>query len=282
MFALKNTKRKALSFANFEAISRIKGIDLFSKNLTTFLLDISIVFLLVMAASGLTLHKQADASSFSFVLAIDSSRSMEAQDMQPNRIDAAKEVAKDFVELSPLTTKTGVVSFSGTSYINQEITDNKDKIKEAIESIEISEAEGTDVFEVVVTSANLLKNENGKSVIMLSDGQVTVGRIQEAIDYANENNIIIHTIAIGTLEGGKTSYGVSKLDEDSLKALAYNTQGNFSKASDKETLSESFNSILRLTKMKVSIELSSYLLLTAIILFLVSYILTEMRYRIFP
>ena len=280
--SLKSIKRKALNFANFEAISRIKGIDFFSKNLATFLLNLVIIFLMIMAVSGLTLHKQADASSLAFVLAIDSSRSMEAQDMQPNRIEAAKEVAKNFVDSSPLTTKIGIVSFSGTSYINQEITDDKIRAKEAIDSVEISSVEGTDIFEVVVTSTNLLQNEEGKCLVLLSDGQITYGEIQNAISYANENNVIINTIAIGTTEGGKIFYGVSKLDEDSLKALAYNTQGNFSKAADKETLSDSFNSMLKLTKMKVSIELSSYLLLAAIILFLISYALTEMRYRIFP
>ena len=282
LLTLKNTKKRALIFANFEAIARIKGIEFFSKNITIFLLSILITFLLVLAISGLILHKQAEASSFSFILAIDSSRSMEAQDMLPNRIEAAKETAKNFINAAPLTTKIGIVSFSGNSYIEQDITKNKDEMKEAINNIEQSAIEGTDIYEVVITSTNLLKNEESRAIILLSDGQITVGRIEEAIEYANDNDVIIHTIAIGTAEGGKTSYGISKVDEDSLKALAYNTEGEFFRAQNKETLLESFNKTLKLTKKKVSIELSSYLLLISIFLFLAEYILINTRYRIFP
>lgn len=282
LLTLKNSKKKALRFANFEAISKIKGVNFFSKNLTIFFLSILIVFLLVMLVSGLTLHRQIDASSFSFVLAIDSSRSMEAKDLQPNRLEVAKETAKKFVESVPTTTRVGVVSFSGNSYINKDITGNKEEMKEAIDSIERSFIEGTDIYEVVITSTNLLKNEEARAIILLSDGQINVGRIDDAIEYANENNVIIHTIAVGTEEGGKTSYGFSKVDEDSLKALAFNTEGKFFKAQNKEVLSNSFNEMMKLTKKKISIDLSVYLTLMSILIFVVDYFLINSRYKLLP
>lgn len=282
LLTLKNSKKKALRFANFEAISKIKGVNFFSKNLTIFFLSILIVFLLVMAVSGLTLHRQIEASSFSFVLAIDSSRSMEAKDLQPNRLEVAKETAKKFIESVPTTTRVGVVSFSGNSYINKDITGNKEEMKEAIDSIEKSFIEGTDIYEVVITSTNLLKNEEARAIILLSDGQITVGRIDDAIEYANENNVIIHTIAVGTEEGGKTSYGFSKVDEDSLKALAFNTEGKFFKAQDKEALSSSFNEMIKLTTKKISIDLSVYLTLISILIFVIDYFLINLRYKLLP
>jgi len=282
ILTLKNTKKRALKFANFEAIARVKGVEFFSKNVITFLLSIFIVFFLVMSVSGATLHKQAEASTFSFILAIDSSRSMEARDLLPNRLDVAKETAKSFVDLAPRTTRIGVVSFSGNSFIEQDLTENKDQMESAINSIEQSSIEGTDIYEVIITSTNLLKNEESKALVLLSDGQITVGEIEEAIEYANDNDVLIHTIAVGTADGGETSYGVSKLDEDSLKALAYNTEGKFFKAQDKGAILDSLNNILLLTNKKISINLSPYLLLAVILFFVVDYILVNTRYRIFP
>lgn len=279
---LKSTKRKALKFANFDAIARISGVEFFSKDIVTSILSVLIIFILVLAVSGLTLHKQADASSFSFVLAIDSSRSMEAKDLPPNRLDAAKETAKNFIDAAPSTTRIGVVSFSGNTYIHQDITDNKNIVGDAIDNIEQSMIEGTDINEVVITSTNLLRGEEGKAIILLSDGQITVGTIDEAVTYANEHDIIINTIGIGTVEGGETSYGLSKLDEESLKALAYITGGEFFKATDKETLSESFDKALRLTRKKISVDLSRYLIFVTIIIFMIYYALINSRFKLLP
>lgn len=279
---LKIVKKKALKFANFEAIARVKGVDLFSKNIVILFLSIIIAILLILTISGLTLHKQAEASSFSFVLAIDSSRSMEADDLSPNRLAAAKETARSFVNSVPITTRIGIISFSGNSYIEKDLTENKDEIETAINKIQKSTIEGTDINELIITSTNLLKNEEGKAIVLLSDGQINIGKIEEAIEYANDNDVIIHTIGIGTKEGGKTSYGFSKIDEDSLKVLAYNTGGEFFNAENKEKLFESFNEVLKVTKRKVSIDLSSYLLLIAILLFIIEYFLISTRYRVLP
>jgi Ca-activated chloride channel family protein len=282
LLTLKNTKNRALRFANFEAISRIKGVDFFSKNITVFLLSVFVIFFLVISVSGLTLHRQIEASSFSFILAIDSSRSMEAKDMQPNRLEVAKETAKSFVDSTPASTKIGVVSFSGSTYIHTGLTEDKDEIKEAIDKIERSFIEGTDIYEVVITSTNLLENEEARAVILLSDGQMNVGEIDYAIEYANKNDVIVHTIAVGTEEGGETSYGISKLDEDSLKALAYNTEGEFSKAQDEDSLINSFSSKLELTNKKISTDLSFYFVLTSIFLFVLVYVLVNSRNKLLP
>ena len=76
-----------------------------------------------------------------------------------------------------------------------------------------------------------------------------------------------------------TSYGFSKLDEDSLKALAYNTEGVFSRARSREELSNSLDDIIQKTRRKVGIELDAYLLIASIILFTIEYFLINSRYR---
>ena len=282
IISLKSTKKKALKFANFNAIARLKGVSFFSKNIITTILTIITLTLLSLSLAGTTLHKQAYASSLSFVIAIDSSRSMEARDLLPTRLDVSKQTAKEFTDKSPLTTKIGVVSFSGNSYIHQEVTERKGLVKEAIDSIEISSIEGTDIYEVIITSTNLLKGEQGGSIILMSDGQINVGEVDQAINYANKHNIIINSIGIGTLEGGETKYGTSRLNEEVMKALAYNTQGNYYSVQDREALTNSMEEILNLTQQKISINISEYLILAAIIVFFINYILINSRYSILP
>ncbi|OGJ20824.1 hypothetical protein A3K73_01125 [Candidatus Pacearchaeota archaeon RBG_13_36_9] len=282
LLTLKSIKKRALKFANFDAIARVQGVSFFSRDIVTTILSSIIVLVLVLSVSGLTLHRQASASSFSFVIAIDVSRSMEARDLLPTRLDAAKETAKEFVNAAPSTTKIAVISFSGNSYIHQSLTDKKDMVIDALDSVEISAIEGTDLYEAVVTSSNLLVAEESRAIVLLSDGQVNVGELEDAIRYANQNDIIINTIAIGTKEGGETVYGISKLNEDTMKALSYNTEGDYFDAQDKQSLLDSMGQILKLAKKKVSIDLSGYLVLVSILLFVIEYILISSRYRLLP
>ena len=279
LVTLKATKTTALRFANFEAISKIKGVDFFSKNIIILLLSILIVFLLVMSVSGLRIHATIQATEYSFIIALDTSQSMEAEDVFPNRMGAAKGAAVDFIKGAPITTRAGVVSFSGNAYIEQDLTDNKNLVKTAIDNVQISDISGTDIYEAVITSSNLLRSEESRAIILLSDGQINVGSIGDAIDYANENNVIVHTIVVGTEEGGKTSYGVSKADEDSLKSLAYNTDGVFSSATDEAELLNAFNNAMEKTAKKTAINVSTYLLIVAILLFGLQYFLISSRYR---
>lgn len=280
--SLASRKKIALKFANFDAISRIQGVDFFSKNLVILFLNIFIALALILALSGLTLHTTMQSSSFSFVLAVDSSQSMNANDLSPNRIDVAKETAVNFIETSPADIRFGVISFSGSSKIERDMTDKKDEVVRALKGITLSGTGGTDLYEAVLSSTILLKNDKQKAVILLSDGQINVGNIDEAVDYANENDVVVHTIGMGTLEGGKTEYAISKLDEDSLKSLAYNTGGVYARISDKENLTKFFSEALSLTQRKVSISLFDYLIIFAIIVLLIEFFLTNTKYVSLP
>jgi len=277
-FSLSNRKRVALKFANFDAIARIRGVDFFSKNMIMLFLNSLIILLMILAISGLTVQVFKESSSFSFVIALDTSESMEADDFYPNRITVAKEISRDFVDQTPRGVKIGVVSFSGNSYIEQDLSQERLEIKNSINNVEIEGWGGTDLFEAVITSTNMLREEEYKAVIVLSDGQINVGKLEDIITYAQKNDVILHSIAIGTKEGGKTPYAISKLDEDFLKGLSYNTGGNYFIAENKEMLSESFLSILQLTQKKVSIKLFNYLILFAIVLFTLEFFLINTRY----
>lgn len=277
-FSLSNRKKVALKFANFDAIARIRGIDFFSKNFFDLFLSLLIAFFLIMAISGLNVHVSKETSAFSFVIAIDNSQSMDADDFFPNRLSASKQTAIDFVNDIPFGVRIGVISFAGTSYIEQDLTEDKEIVVGAIKNIELGSFGGTNLYEAVITSSNLLKNEEHKAIILLSDGQINIGNIENTIDYANMNDVIIHSIAMGTEEGGVTGYGISKVDESSLKSVAHYTGGNFFRAQDKESLSQSFSDILNFTTKKVSIDLSNYLIIFTLIFFVIKFLFSNMRY----
>ena len=281
-FSLKKIRRSSLKFANFDAIARVKGIDLYSKKISILILNVILVSLLILSLSGFNFHKEVFASGFSFVVVLDSSESMTASDVSLNRISVAKDTANEFIDMLPYESYVGVVSFSGDSYIEQDITKNKQLLKDSINQIEISNSDGTNVHGAILTSGEILDKESNKAVILLSDGQINVGSIDDAIEYAERNQVMLHTLLIGTKEGGETEYFISKADEQSMQSLAYNTGGRYYDVENKTSLSEAFSEILLLKEKKVAIDLTSYLLILAIIIFILKFFLINTRYVSLP
>ncbi|MEK6936144.1 MAG: VWA domain-containing protein [Nanoarchaeota archaeon] len=267
-FTLRNIRGNALKFANFDAIAKVRGIDLYSRKISLLLFDIFFVIILILALSGLTVFKEVNSSSFSFVVAIDSSQSMSAIDMVPNRLESAKQAANEFIESLPIQTYASIVSFSGTTKIQQELTKNKQELEFGIDKIEIENIGGTDIYDVVFNSMKILENQKNSAIILLSDGQINTGSISNAIEDAKRNNLVIHTIGVGTIEGGNASFGISKIDEDSLKALAYNTGGIYFNAKDEKGIAKSFSDVYTLTSKLGEFELTPYLVILCIFLFI--------------
>lgn len=283
IFSLKSVRKKSIKFANFEAISRIKGVELFSKNLTVLYLNIIIIVLVVLSVSGMSITRNVSASRVSFVLTIDSSGSMGAQDIYPNRIEAAKNAAIDFLNMIPQKTKIAIVSFSGNSLIEQELTEDKDKLKTVINNINLNTVGGTDIFGAVITSSNLLRDEESKVIILISDGQANLNTLQEIIDYSNKNNVRIHTLGIGTLEGGTDEKGaVFKISEDTLKTIAENTEGKYYNIQGAEDFYDSLNEIAGMTEKRDVYDVSLYLMISALVLLILNFVLINTRYRTLP
>ena len=224
-----------------------------------------------------------EASKISFVLAIDSSRSMGAQDILPDRLEAAKKAAKNFIDIIPEKTRVGIISFSGTSFIEQEMTDDKTILKNAIDNIELKIIGGTDILGAIVASSNLLKGEEAKTIILLSDGQANINELQDIVDYVKKNKVIVHTLAVGTREGGKDERGgVFKISEDTLKTIAEKSGGRYFNIQKIEDFYSSFKEIKNLTKKKEIYDTSFYLILSALILFILNFILINTKYRTLP
>jgi Ca-activated chloride channel family protein len=277
-YGLRNIKGKSLKFANFQAIARVKGIDLYSKSVFILLLNLILVSLLVLAVSGITLYTEMTASHFSYVIAIDSSESMEATDLKPNRLTAAKLTAINFVKSLPFESYIGVLSFSGNSKVETKMTKNKQLVIDGINAIEVSPIGGTDINEAVWNSMRLLRNEKNKAIIILSDGQINVGELDKTIEETLAQKVIIHAVGIGTVEGGEVDYGLSKLDENTLKSLAYNTEGKYFNVQETKELAKTFSELTEVTKRVGDIPLSIYFIMAAIVFFLIKqYLVTTNR-----
>jgi len=277
------TKRRAVKFANFQAISAIKGAEVFSKNLTILYLNILLVLLLVLSISGTGYVTQIESATDSFVLLVDSSRSMAANDVYPTRLDVAKEAGLDFLRMIPTGTRIGVVSFSGTSFIEQELTDDKQILATAISLIDIKDVGGTDIYNSVLTAGSMLRQEERKNLIIISDGSLNLNTLQDIIDYAKKNNLRIFTLGVGTLEGGTDSYGaIYKLSEETLISIADSTQGNYYSIDNLEDFYASFNNILDLVRRGHIFDVSFYLLVAALLVLIIEFTLLNTRYRTLP
>lgn len=284
--SLRFINQKALKFANFKAIERITGSRILSKNMTLLSIRLFSLALIILAISGTSLTYRGLTSNSDFVLAIDSSSSMLTTDYKPNRLEAAKEAAKLFVDTTPSNTKIGIVSFAGTSFVDLKSNNDHTKVKEVIENVQVKAIGGTDLGEAIVTSANLLTtSQNSKVIILLTDGRSNVGNIiSESISYANSNNIIIHTVGMGTIKGDllQGTDILLTLDEETLRKIADLTSGTYSRADNVDGLRSSFINIASLTESKKAIELSLPFIIVALLLLILEWTLINTRYRTLP
>ena len=283
IIALKSIRKRAIKFANFEAISKIRGVEIFSKNLTILYLNIIIIVMLVFSVSGISLTRNIETSELSFVLAIDASGSMASSDIFPSRLEAAKKAGVDFLQMIPEKTRVGVVSFSGAPFIEQEVIDEKSEIKKSIERIQLKQVSGTDIFNAVLASANMLREEDSKAVILISDGQANINALQDIIDYSNKNNVVIHSLGVGTREGVVGEAGETfKISEDTLKTISHNTGGNYYLIKDVDDFYSSLNEIITITRKKDVKDLSLYFMIGALSLFVLNFALVNTRFRGIP
>ena len=282
-FSMVYNKKKAVLFANFEAMERFYDVEFFSKNFFSLYLNLAVLVLLIFSAAGTAITFNVDTSVYSYVVAIDNSGSMAATDIAPTRFASAKLEATNFVDALPVGVEIGILGFSGDAVIMQTMDNSKIKSKMAIDSLEFGKIQGTNIYNALIAANKLFEERQMKSVILISDGQLNVGDAPQITRYANRNNLIVNTIAVGTEEGGLTEYDtLSKVDEDFLKSLAFNTGGQFFRARDSAALGESFDNIIKQTNKEVTIDISFYLLLGAVVLFTIMWILHNLRFKIVP
>jgi len=202
------------------------------------------------------------------VMAIDVSASMLARDLKPNRLEALKKVAIDFVDRRP-NDRIGIVVYAGESFTQTPITSDKAIVKRTISELKWGQLEGgTAIGMGLGSGVNRLKESKAKSkvIILLTDGVNNSGNIdpRTATELAKELGIKVYTVGIGT--NGMADFPWSKdprtgrlnfrkqqveIDEDLLKEIASETNGKYFRATDNTSLKEIYDEIDKLEKTKI-------------------------------
>lgn len=288
-YSLKYVKLRALKFANFEALKRVTGGMILSRNINLLVLRLFVLLFLTLSLAGTTVWYKGKVDIADYVVAIDNSGSMLANDFEPNRLEAAKEAAIMFTENLKSKSKIGVVAFAGAGLVDLPLTDNRGKIKKSIEGIEISSLHGTAIGEALKTSANLLLEEDrSKVIILLTDGRENVANQEELdkiINYVARKQITVNTIGVATEKGGTLPgvEAVSTLDEGMLYHIANATGGVYKKPESKEDLINMFKSFTyESAEAKIPIRMRLPLILIAFAILFVEWILVNTRYRTIP
>jgi Ca-activated chloride channel family protein len=190
------------------------------------------------------------------MLAIDVSLSMEATDVLPTRIAAARMAGKTFVGLLPSRINLGLVSFGGNASVLVSPTVDRGPVNKAIAGLKLQES--TAIGEAIFTSLQAISvfgqatTSKGDQppparIVLLSDGANTVGRpVSDAIAAAKKAGIEISTIAFGTDTGTVTYQGETipvPADKTTLQAIAQQTGGSFHTAASVQELEQAYANI---------------------------------------
>ncbi|SFN48985.1 Ca-activated chloride channel family protein [Bizionia echini] len=257
-------------------ISSLKGFKVTPSILPKFKHILFVLRLLALAAliTALARPRSVDVSTktkttrgIDIVMAIDVSASMLAKDLKPNRLEALKEVAAEFIEGRP-NDRIGLVEYAGESYTKTPITSDKAIVLRSLKSIEYNTIieGGTAIGMGLATAVNRLKDSKAKSkvIILLTDGVNNSGFIDPKIasELAVEFGIKTYTIGLGTngmalspvsMINGKLQYGnvQVEIDEELLQEIADATGGKYFRATDNEKLSAIYDEINKLEKTEV-------------------------------
>jgi Ca-activated chloride channel family protein len=209
------------------------------------------------------------------VMAIDLSSSMLAKDLRPNRMEALKKVASNFVDARP-NDRIGVVVYAAEAYTKTPVTSDKAIVKEAIEDIKYNRVlqDGTGIGMGLTTAVNRLKDSKAKSkiIILLTDGVNNSGFIEPetASEIAKEYGIKVYTIGLGSNGMAEFPYAYApngrdflykmmpvEIDEKLMKTIARNTGGKYFRANSNSKLESIYNEINKLETTDIQ-ELKFY------------------------
>ena len=212
--------------------------------------------------------KTKTSSGIDIVITVDISSSMLAQDLKPNRLEALKKVASEFIN-NRINDRIGLVIYAGESYTKTPVTSDKDVVIKSLSDITFDGIieDGTAIGMGLATSVNRLKESKAKSkvIILLTDGVNNSGFIDPstAADLAANFDIKTYTIGLGSNgnarapvalnPNGSFRFGMTKveIDEELLKNVANKTGGLYFRATDNKKLQDIYNEINKLEKTEL-------------------------------
>lgn len=229
------------------------------------------LLIIVLARPQLTSEwEERDVEGIDIMLATDVSTSMLAMDLEPNRLEAAKEVAQDFIA-GRKDDNIGLTIFAGESFTQCPLTIDHIALANMLSAIDCDIAakgiiaDGTAIGMGIANSVSRLKDSKAvsKVIILLTDGINNRGEItpEAAADMAKEFGIRIYTIGVGTDKKEApypTPYGTMnvpvEIDEKTLENIAEATGGEYFRATDKESLRQIYSEIDKLERTKLNVQ----------------------------
>ena len=215
-----------------------------------------------------SLDKDITVEVIDIVLVLDTSSSMLAEDFKPNRLEAVKDAAKEFIK-NRSGDRIGLLVFGKDTFIQCPLTIDYSVLNNLLSEVTVMEPkyDGTAIGVAIANGVNRLRNSDSESkvIILLSDGSNNVGSIDpiSAAKIAKEYNIKVYTIGAGTNQSITQIPGRgfvrNEIDEDTLKGIAEVTNAKYFRATDKKSLSGIYREIDNLEKSEITVSyFSSY------------------------
>ena len=212
--------------------------------------------------------ERVDTEGIDIILAMDVSTSMLARDLTPDRINASKDIAIEFIAQRP-TDRMGIVVFAGESFTQCPLTTDRATLINLMKEVQTDIIEdGTAIGNGLATAVARMKDSDAKSrvVILLTDGVNNRGEIspQMAAEIAKTYGIRVYTIGVGK-EGMApypvmTPWGVEvqnvkvEIDEALLSEIAESTGGRYFRATDNTKLAEIYSEINKMEKARTTVD----------------------------
>ncbi len=228
----------------------------------------AVFFILALARPQTNMSRQdISVEGIDIMLATDISRTMLAEDLKPNRLEAAKQVAIDFIKSRP-DDRIGLVVFSGESFTQCPLTTDHAKLINLFDDIRFGIIDdGTAIGDGLATAVSRLKESKAisKVIILLTDGINNTGSLdpQSAAEIASIYGIRIYTIGAGTMGFApipvSTPFGIQyiqeqvEIDEVLMKKISAMTNGKYFRATNTRKLEEIYKEIDRLEKSKIDV-----------------------------
>jgi len=231
---------------------------------------VAVTLLIIVLARPQKTDKFQDVSTegIDIVLTQDISGSMLARDFKPDRLQAAKNIATEFISGRPYD-RIGLVVFSGESFTQCPLTTDHAVLINLLREIQSGMIEdGTAIGMGLATAVSRIKDSKAKSkvIILLTDGVNNKGEIAPATaaDIAKTFGIRVYTIGVGTQGTApypvQTPYGIQyqdmpvEIDEGILQQIAQNTGGKYFRATDNDKLTQVYKEIDKLEKSKIDVR----------------------------
>lgn len=255
---------KVSSFNEFAGIKKTYKHYFRHSLIASRLIAITLLILVLARPQSRSSYKDVKTEGIDIVMALDISGSMLAKDFKPNRIEAAKEVAQDFIDSRP-NDRIGLVIFSGESFTQCPLTTDHAVIKNLFSGIHTGMvADGTAIGNGLATAVTRVKDSKAKSkvIILLTDGVNNQGSVAPltAAEIAKAFGVRVYTIGVGTIgkalapiamyPDGSYEYGYVdvNIDEKVLNSISDMTGGKYFRATDNDKLKNIYKEIDRLEK----------------------------------